>query len=118
MQYRQLGHTNLRISETGFGAWAIGGGINKITSEYSGGNEALRTTLERQLTRLNTDIIDLYQIHWVPRGDGARLYDELYRIKHDGKVRFVGVSLYNINDIDYVIDHTEVDSIQLACNLL
>ena len=165
MRYRTFGKTNLRISETGFGAWAIGGesygavekteslralavaeelGCNFIdtaavygdseqvigeflhgrrekwilASKYSGGNDSLTTMCERQLQRLNTDVIDLYQIHWVPRGNSAHLYEDLYRLKRDGKVRFVGVSLYNINDIDYVIDHTELDSIQLPCNLL
>ena len=89
-----------------------------LASKYSGGNDSLTTMCERQLQRLNTDVIDLYQIHWVPRGNSAHLYEDLYRLKRDGKVRFVGVSLYNINDIDYVIDHTELDSIQLPCNLL
>ena len=165
MQYRKLGKTNLTVSETGFGAWAIGGesygtvdkpeslralavaeelGCNfvdtaavygdseqvigeflrgrrdkwLVATKYSGGKDSLRATLEQQLQRLGTDVIDLYQIHWVPRADGAQLYEELYRLKREGKVRFVGVSLYNLNDIDYVIDHTELDTIQLPCNLL
>jgi myo-inositol catabolism protein IolS len=165
MQYRQLGNTRLNISETGFGAWAIGGAsygkVDKteslralavaeelgcnfidtaavygesehvigeflrgrrdkwiIATKYSGGNDTLSATLEQQLQRLGTDVIDVYQIHWVPRAAGVNLYDELYRLKRDGKVRFVGVSLYNLNDIDYVIDHSELDTIQLPCNLL
>ncbi len=89
-----------------------------LATKYSGGKDSLSATLEQQLQRLGTNVIDLYQIHWVPRADGARLYEELYRLKREGKVRYVGVSLYNINDIDYVIDHTELDTIQLACNLL
>lgn len=165
MQYRQLGNTGLRISETGFGAWAIGGesygavdkaaslralavaeelGCNFIdtaavygdseqviggflrgrrdkwivATKYSGGSASLGATLESQLQRLGTDVIDLYQIHWVPRADGEQLYEELYRLKRDGKIRFAGVSLYNLNDIDYVIDRTRLDAIQLPCNLL
>lgn len=165
MQYRKLGNTNITVSETGFGAWAIGGasygavvkqdslqalavaeelGCNFIdtaavygeseqiigeflhgrrdkwivASKFSGGKESLSSQVERQLQRLNTDVIDVYQIHWVPRSKDARLYEELYRLKRDGKVRFVGVSLYNLNDIDFVINHTELDTIQLPCNLL
>ena len=165
MHYRTLGNTKLRISETGFGAWAIGGasygavdkteslralavaeelGCNFIdtaevygdselvigeflrgrrdnwivATKFSNAADTITAALERQLKRLNTDVIDLYQIHWVPRAEGQRFYDELYRVKRDGKVRFVGVSLYNLNDIDYVIDRSEIDSIQLPCNLL
>lgn len=165
MQYRTLGKTKLRISETGFGSWAIGGesygtvdkaeslralavaeelGCNFIdtaavygesesvigeflqgrrdrwilASKYSGRNVSLTETVEQQLKRLNTDVIDIYQIHWVPRDDGASLYEELYRLKREGKLRFVGVSLYSINDIDYVVDRTQLDTIQLQCNLL
>ena len=165
MHYRNLGPTDLIVSETGFGAWAIGGesygaadrteslralavaedlGCNFIdtaevygkservigeflhgrrdkwiiATKFSTANDSMMTALERQLKSLNTDVIDLYQIHWVPRGKGRRLYDDLYRLKRDGKVRYVGVSLYNINDIDYVIDHTDIDTIQLPFSLL
>lgn len=89
-----------------------------LASKFSGGAEPLATVVERQLQRLRTDVIDVYQIHWVPRANQMHLYDELYRLKRDGKLRYVGVSLYNLNDIDYVIDHTEMDTIQLPCNLL
>lgn len=165
MRYRKLGQTGLNVSETGFGAWGIGGqsygavdkgeslralavaeelGCNFIdtapvygeseavigeflpgrrdkwilASKFSGARDSLSAEVERQLQRLHTDVIDVYQIHWVPRGEDARLYDELYRLKRDGKLRYVGVSLYNLNDIDYVIDHTALDTIQLPCNLL
>lgn len=165
MNYRKLGTTELLVSETGFGAWAIGGesygavdrneslralavaeelGCNFVdtaqvygdseqvigeflrgrrdkwivASKYSATGDAMATAVERQLQRLQTDVIDLYQMHWVPRGKDRHLYDDLYRLKRDGKVRFVGVSLYNINDIDYVIDHTDIDTIQLPLNLL
>lgn len=89
-----------------------------LASKYSGGNDPMTTVVERQLKRLQTDVIDVYQIHWVPRGNNAGLYDELYRLKRDGKLRYVGVSLYTLDDIDYVIDYTALDTIMLPCNLL
>lgn len=165
MRYRKLGQTDLSVSETGFGAWGIGGqsygavdkreslralataeelGCNFIdtapvygeseavigeflrgrrdkwilASKFSGARDSLSAEVERQLQRLQTDVIDVYQLHWVPRGKDAYLYDELYRLKRDGKLRYVGISLYNLNDVDYVIDHTALDTIQLPCNLL
>lgn len=89
-----------------------------IATKYSDQPEGMTATLERQLQRLNTDVIDFYQIHWAPRRNEQALYDELYRLKASGKVRYVGVSLKNAADIDYVLQHTQLDGFQVSCNLL
>jgi aryl-alcohol dehydrogenase-like predicted oxidoreductase len=39
-------------------------------------------------------------------------------VRKAGKVRFIGVSLYNANDVDYVIDHCQLDGVQLPLSLL
>lgn len=165
MRLRELGATGLKVSEVGFGSWAIGGesygtvdkeeslralaraeelGCNfvdtalvygqsevvlgeflagrrsrwLIATKYSGQPEGLVATVERQLRNLRTDTIDLYQIHWAPRGKDLILFDELARLKDSGKIRFVGVSLYSINDIDEMLARPDVDAIQLPFNLL
>jgi myo-inositol catabolism protein IolS len=89
-----------------------------LSTKYSGQAAGLRATVEEQLRRLQTDYIDFYMIHWLPRGDEARLLDELRELKREGKVRFTGVSLYNTSDIDHVIKHTDLDGIMVPLNLL
>ncbi len=89
-----------------------------VATKYSGQPGGLTATLEEQLRRLGTDHVDFYQIHWVPKDAERSLYDELERVKRAGKARFIGVSLYNSNDVDYVIDHTNLDGVQLPLSLL
>ncbi len=89
-----------------------------VATKYSGQQPGMTATLESQLKTLGTDRIDLYQIHWVPKDPAQPLYEELYRLKKAGKVRYVGVSLSSPADIDYVIDHTQIDSVQLPFSLL
>jgi aryl-alcohol dehydrogenase-like predicted oxidoreductase len=87
-----------------------------VATKYSDQPAGLTATLEQQLTRLGTDVIDLYQLHWLP--ENPRLYDELYAVKKAGKVRYVGASLYTARDIDHAIDHTMFDGVQLRLSLL
>jgi len=89
-----------------------------VATKYSGQDAGLIPTAEQQLTRMGIDVIDFYQIHWAPRDDQKRLYDDLYRLKESGKARFVGVSLGTAEDIDYVLDNTEIDGFQVPCSLM
>lgn len=87
-----------------------------VATKYSYQPVGMTATLEQQLARLGTDVIDFYQLHWLTRDH--RIYDELYRLKRAGKVRFVGASVYSPSDIDYVIDHAVIDGVQLPFSLL
>lgn len=165
MRYRQLGQTDLSVSEIAFGAWGIGGrsygtvlreealaalrtaeehGCNfvdtaavygdseailgeflpgrrdrwMIATKYSGQPVGLDTTLNDQLRRLRTDYVDLYQLHWMPRGKDAALIDQLQAAKRAGKTRYIGISVYSARDIDDAMTLGVVDAIQLPCNLL
>jgi len=90
----------------------------RIATKYSGQTGGLLALAERQLQRLGTDTIDFYQVHWAPRGPDELLYEDLYQLKKSGKARFVGVSLYSENDIDFVLDHALIDGIQVCFSLL
>ena len=89
-----------------------------VATKFSGQDAGMTATLENQLRRLRTEAVDLYQLHWVPRGKDARLFDELARLKQAGKARFIGVSLYTADDIDYVLAQPAIDSFQIAFSLI
>jgi aryl-alcohol dehydrogenase-like predicted oxidoreductase len=91
-----------------------------IATKYSGQDAGLEQTLNGQLTRLGTDTIDFYQLHWAPRPDSkdGALYEQLYRVKKAGKARFIGASLYTASDIDFVLKETQLDGFQVAFSLL
>ncbi|MCI0507679.1 MAG: aldo/keto reductase [Gammaproteobacteria bacterium] len=89
-----------------------------LATKYSGQQQGMTATLEEQLRTLKTDYIDFYQIHWAPGKRDHNLYDELHALKQAGKVRYVGVSLNNILEIDYVLEKTFVDGFQAPFSLL
>jgi aryl-alcohol dehydrogenase-like predicted oxidoreductase len=90
-----------------------------LATKYSYQPGGITATLEQQLSRLRTDVIDFYQLHWQPpQQPYEHFYDELYRLKKAGKVRFLGLSLYSPRSIDYVIDQTMLDGVQVRFSLL
>jgi aryl-alcohol dehydrogenase-like predicted oxidoreductase len=59
--------------------------------------ESIRQECEGSLRRLKVDAIDLYQIHWPdPEEDIEEGWAELARLKEEGKVRYIGVSNFNV----------------------
>lgn len=59
--------------------------------------DSLRRECENSLRRLKVDVIDLYQIHWPePDPDIEEGWGMLARLKEEGKVRWIGVSNYNV----------------------
>ena len=58
---------------------------------------SIRRECEDSLRRLQTDVIDLYQIHWPePNEDVEEGWGELARLKQEGKVRCIGVSNFSV----------------------
>jgi len=58
---------------------------------------SIRRECEASLCRLKVDVIDLYQIHWPePDEDIEEGWTELARLKKEGKVRYIGVSNFNV----------------------
>ncbi len=180
MKYRTLGRTGLRVSEIGFGAWAIGGnsygttrdedsrdalaaawehGVNFFDTAdiygeghseeligkflkdrraeaviatkvgwdfYHGGHKKnfnldyIRFAVDQSLKRLQTDFIDLYQLHnptleMIEAGEVFGVLDEL---KEAGKIRFYGVSIYTPGEAMAAIRKGKVDALQLIFNLI
>jgi aryl-alcohol dehydrogenase-like predicted oxidoreductase len=165
MNRRQLGNSELFLSEIGFGAWAIGGGdweygwgaqddresiaaihkaldlgINWIDTAavYGLGHseevvaqalkgirketivatkcsliwdenrkvgtsleaDSVRNECEASLRRLNTDYIDLYQIHFPSDEENIEeAWIEIHKLKEEGKIRYCGVSNFSVDHL-------------------
>ena len=74
---------------------------------------------ERSLRHLQTDYIDLYQIHWpsdeMDFGESMRAIDDLIQ---QGKVRYAGVSNFSADQMRACLEVRHVDSDQPRYNLL
>src|SRR6476659_9635465 len=178
MNYREFGRTGWKVSEMGFGAWAIGGdawgqtddsealaalrraielGVNfidtadvygdghseeliaqvrkeagreiyiatkagrRLNPHVAGGynRENLTAFVERSLRNLDTEAIDLLQLHCPP----SEVYymPEVFGILDDltsaGKLRFYGVSVERVDDASRATDYPNVQSVQIIFNM-
>lgn len=90
----------------------------RVSTKYSGQPEGLEATLNTQLKRLRLDAVDLYLVHWAPSATEQQIYEQLYRVKKTGKARLVGVSLYSIGDISFVLANSTIDALMIAFSVL
>ena len=62
--------------------------------------ESVRQEAEASLHRLGVDYIDLYQVHWPnPDEDIEGAWTEIAKMVEEGKIRYAGVSNFNINHL-------------------
>jgi aryl-alcohol dehydrogenase-like predicted oxidoreductase len=74
---------------------------------------SIRRECEASLRRLKVDAIDLYQIHWpVPDPDIEEGWGAVAKLKAEGKVRWIGVSNFNVNHMDRCRSIAPVTSLQ------
>ncbi len=74
---------------------------------------SVRKECEDSLRRLQVDVIDLYQIHWPePDEDIEEAWTELARLKQEGKVRYVGVSNFNVSQMKRAQSIAPITSLQ------
>lgn len=184
MKYRILGKTNFKVSEIGFGAWAIGGNqfgnsygpvddeesLKALNYAYNAGcnffdtadlyghghseevigkfiqniprenviisskvgcdfygygikmnfsPEYINIALEQSLKRLNTDYIDVYQLH-NPSTDvikSGEVFEILKDLKTQGKIRAIGICVDEAFEGIEAIKHG-IDTIQAMYNAL
>jgi diketogulonate reductase-like aldo/keto reductase len=88
-----------------------------LASKVLPGNASRRGTVtacERSLRRLNTDRLDCYLLHWrgsVPFAETVAAFDELVSA---GKIRSWGVSNFDTDDLDEMLDVAGEG--RIACN--
>ena len=75
--------------------------------------DSIRRECEGSLRRLQTDVIDLYQIHWPePDEDIEEGWSTLMRLKEEGKVRYIGVSNFSVAQMQRAQAIASVTSLQ------
>ena len=92
----------------------------KFSPEHSRYQDVIDAA-ERSLKRLNTDYIDIYQIHWPnPSVPLEETLQAMKRLVEQGKVRFIGVSNFykkNLEKAKLLLNNTPLFSDQLEFNL-
>ena len=73
----------------------------------------IREEVEGSLRRLGVDVIDLYQIHWpVPDAEIEEGWTTLAELQREGKVRYIGVSNFNVSQMERALKIAPITSLQ------
>lgn len=80
---------------------------------------ALRAAIEASLTRLQTDTIDVYQLHNPPLELilHGQVFEVLKTLQQEGKLRFYGVSIHDPMEGVRALEIGTVDAVQAIWNL-
>jgi aryl-alcohol dehydrogenase-like predicted oxidoreductase len=96
--------------------WDAKGNVRKVLSA-----DSIEREVEDSLRRLSVDVIDLYQIHWPPDPDSAELeegWSMMAQLQRQGKVRWIGVSNFNVPQLRRAQAMASVTSLQPPYSLL
>jgi aryl-alcohol dehydrogenase-like predicted oxidoreductase len=96
--------------------WDAKGNVTKVLNASS-----VRAEIEYSLRRLSVDVIDLYQIHWPPDPDSPALeegWSTLADLKREGKVRWIGVSNFDVQQLRRAQAIAPVTSLQPPYSLV
>jgi aryl-alcohol dehydrogenase-like predicted oxidoreductase len=82
--------------------------------------ESIRKECEDSLRRLKMDAIDLYQMHWPPDDDSEidPAWEAMAKLKDEGKVKQIGVSNFNVKQMEQAKRIAPITSLQPPYSLL
>jgi aryl-alcohol dehydrogenase-like predicted oxidoreductase len=94
--------------------WDDEGDISNVLEK-----DSVKRECEESLRRLQTDVIDLYQIHW-PRPDEEieEGWEAMAELKDEGKVRHIGVSNFDVGQTERANTIAPVETLQPPYNML
>ena len=81
--------------------------------------DSLVEEVEGSLTRLGVETIDLYQIHWPnPDGEIEEGWEALSRLREQGKLRWIGVSNFSVDQMKRAQKIAPITSLQPPYSML
>lgn len=76
-------------------------------------SDSVRQEVEDSLRRLDVDVLDLCQIHWPnPESDIEEAWETLAKLMDEGKIRYIGVSNFDVDQIKRAEKIAPVTSLQ------
>lgn len=96
--------------------WDKKGRVSKVHNAAS-----IREECEASLRRLQVKTIDLYQMHWPPEDNGPGLeecWSTMAELQKEGKVRWIGVSNFDVAQLQRAEKIAPVTSLQPPYSLL
>lgn len=101
---------------------ATKGGIEKLNNgsiRINNSPKYMRRAVENSLKRLKTDYIDLYYIHFVdPTIPLSESIGELSRLKEEGKIRTIGISNVDLEQLKTANSTNEISAVSCPYNML
>ena len=92
------------------------------TKTMGGSPEKVKTDLETSLKTLQTDYIDLYQLHCVQQcyrpDDGTGIYEALLEAKEQGKIRHIGITAHKIGVAEEIAECGLYETLQFPFSYL
>jgi aryl-alcohol dehydrogenase-like predicted oxidoreductase len=81
--------------------------------------DSLEKELHDSLRRLGVETIDLYQVHWpAPEEEIEAAWETLSHFRQQGKIRFIGVSNFNVEQMKRVQKIAPITSLQPPYSML
>jgi aryl-alcohol dehydrogenase-like predicted oxidoreductase len=92
----------------------------KVHQDFSAAS--IRQECEDSLRRLQVKTIDLYQMHWPPSDDDraklAEAWNTMADLKREGKVRWIGVSNFKAEQLQFAAKIAPITSLQPPYSLI
>jgi L-galactose dehydrogenase len=117
------------LSETRLGQALVGQRQNVILAtkggridrdEFDFSTDGILNMCAASLRRLQTDYLDIYQLHDIEFGDQSQIINEaipaLQQLKQEGKVRFIGVTGYPLPLLRQIIETHQLDVTLSYCH--
>jgi aryl-alcohol dehydrogenase-like predicted oxidoreductase len=81
--------------------------------------ESILEEIDMSLKRLRTDYIDLYQVHWPDESTPIEeTMNTLLQIQKEGKIRYIGVSNYSVDQMKESLKYGQIVSLQPMYSML